>query len=75
MESGDRIRVAREDEYTAAVRNALNQPSPVGMTGTVVEVRYNHRMGITEIFAKMDNDPSPNVIYVWDEDALELINE
>ena len=75
MKAGDRIRVAREDEYTASVRKALNQSSPVGLMGTVVEVRYNHRMGITEIFAKMDNDPSPNVIYVWDEGELELIND
>lgn len=73
MEAGDRIRVAREDEYTAAVRKALNQPSPVGLTGTVVEVRYNHRMGITEIFARMDNDPSPSVTYIWNEDALEEV--
>lgn len=75
MKVGDRIRVAREDEYTAAVRKAQNLPSLVGLTGTVVEVRYNRRMGITEIFAEMDNDPSPDVIYVWDEGTLELIKD
>jgi len=75
MKAGDRIRVAREDEYTAAVRKAQNQASPIGLTGTVVEVRYNERMGKTEILAKMDNDSSPNVTYLWDEGELELVND
>ena len=73
MKSGERIKVVRTDEYSEQVRKAQNIKSPVGMTGTVVEVRYNPNMGCVEVLARMDGVDGPNSCHLWNENEVEAI--
>ena len=73
MKSGERIKVVRTDEYSEQVRKAQYIKSPIGMTGTVVEVKYNPNMGRVEVFARMDGVDGPNSCHLWNENEVETI--
>ena len=49
MEIGDRVKVTRIDDYTASIYKIDNTPSPLGMIGVVVEMRYNPNMHRQEV--------------------------
>lgn len=74
MKAGDRIKVVRTDEYSEHVRRVLGGQSPVGMTGTVIKVRYNGSMGRNEVYARIDGRDDDNSCHLFDERDLEVIN-
>ena len=73
MKPGDRIKVVRSDEYSEQVRKAQDIQSPIGMTGTVIEVGYNSNMGRVEVYARMDNMDGPYSCHLWFENEVEAI--
>ena len=74
MEVGDRVRVARVDDYTAMVLKSTNTPSPVGKTGVVRDKQYNPNMARygmgNEVYVRMDGEDCDSI---WIEEHLVLV--
>ena len=68
MKPGDRVKVVRIDDYTAAVCKEQNTPLPIGMVGTVEEIKYNAQMHKTEVVVNHSGDR-----YIWEPWNLMLV--
>lgn len=60
MKTGDRVKVVDESDYNKMLLKNGVGSSSIGLTGTIVETRYNSRMAIygrgNEVMVRLDND-------------------
>jgi|GEM_PF-5685393 hypothetical protein len=70
MEIGDRVKVARLDQYTLDVIMATNAKSPIGMTGTIIEKYYNHNMRRDEVVVEADGTWDKWLWTPWNLDII-----
>ena len=70
MEIGDRVKVVRIHEDVFDIIRANNAPSPIGMTGIIVEKYYNKNMHREEVLVKVDGTGHT---WLWEPWNLALI--
>ena len=70
MNVGDRVKVTRLDQYTMDCIVAAGVRSPIGMSGVVVDIRYNHNMHQWEVIVDMEGSE-----FIWEPWNLSVIKE
>ena len=68
MKVGDRVRVARMDEYTLQVYEKYGIPSRIGMEGVITEINYNKGMNREEVVIQTGAE-----FWIWEPWQLEVI--
>lgn len=77
MKPGDKVVVARMDDYTLDLHEYFGTKPPIGDTGVVVRTEYNPNMAKNGhpywALVKMDGYPWPYNM-LWPQDYLDVID-
>jgi len=68
MKVGDKVRVARMDEYTLSVYKKFNTPTRIGMEGIITQMSYNAGMKRDEVVIKSGEE-----FWIWEPWQLDVI--